>query len=59
MDDAGSLIYNATKMTRKQFDIPLELNTSGDTGNVQNLTTFCQADYVPSVEEYFTGNTIK
>lgn len=59
MADVASLTYNATKMSRKQFDIPLDLNTSGDPGNVQNLTTFCQADYVPSVEEYFTGNIIK
>lgn len=59
MDNIASLTYNVTKMNRKTFDIPLDVNTSGDTGNVQNLTTFCQADYVPSVEEYFTGNIIK
>ena len=41
--------------TNYKFNTDFIVNDTTETGNVQNLTTFCQANYLPSVEEYFTG----
>lgn len=57
MSILANSLYNSTNAERTRFDMGFYTNITEESGNVHNLTTFCHADYVPSVEEYFTGTT--
>ncbi|KAL0266775.1 UNVERIFIED_CONTAM: hypothetical protein PYX00_009229 [Menopon gallinae] len=58
MENVEWVVHNITKLSRTNMEIVWTVNDTEDTGNVQNLAVFCKADYLPSVEEYFTAFNI-